>query len=265
MTERYQTIEVLREGDVVTVSLNRPEVHNAFNARLIEEMTRAFLELGSDDAIRVVVLRGNGRSFCAGADVSWMRESLDLSEDENVADAIRMLGMFGAIDECPKAVVGRIHGAALGGGMGLIAVCDIVVAEEQTRFGFTEARLGIIPAVISTFVVPKIGSTWARRFFLTGERFGSEVALQMGLVHEVVAEGELDGAISRHVSSIREAGPKAVREAKALIDGLSRQPVDRHRDFTARRIASVRTSSEGQEGLRAFLEKRDPAWKRKDA
>jgi methylglutaconyl-CoA hydratase len=249
---------------VGTVTLNRPEVHNAFNAELISELTAVFEALSADDSVRAIILRGNGKSFCAGADVNWMRESLDLDESENIRDALRMSDMFAAIDQAPQAVIGRVHGAALGGGMGLLAVCDIVVAAADTRFGFTEARLGIIPAVISRFVVPKIGSSWARRLFLTAERFGADRAMEIGIVHDVVAEGDLDARMDALVPEILASGPRAVREAKVLISGLLERRDAERRSFTAERIAAMRTSAEGQEGLRAFLEKRKPEWGSED-
>lgn len=255
-----ETIEVSFDADLATVTLNRPEVHNAFNAQLIADLTRAFRSLSREAAVRAIVLTGAGKSFCAGADVNWMRESLDLTAQENTEDALRMSDMFAAIAEAPQAVIGRVHGAALGGGMGLIAVCDIVVAADTTRFGFTEGRLGIIPAVISRFVVPKIGPSWAGRLFLTAERFGADRAREIGLVHDVVPEEELDATIAGVVEAVRASGPNAVREAKALITGLLQRPPGERREFTAETIAAVRTSPEGQEGLKAFLEKRNPRW-----
>ncbi len=267
----YETLRIAVDHHRRTVSLDRPEVHNAFNAKLIEELTDAFSPraarrhtavggaAGVD--VRATVLRGNGKSFCAGADVGWMRESLELTEQANLEDALRMSDMFSAIDSTSHAVIGRVHGSALGGGMGLIAVCDIVVAADNTRFGFTDSRLGIIPAVISRFVVPKIGASWARRLFLTGERFDAKRAQEIGLVHDVVPEDDLDVTVDRIVEELQSAGPEAVREAKSLITGLASRPASEHREFTAGRIAAVRTSPEGQEGLRAFLEKRPPHWR----
>jgi methylglutaconyl-CoA hydratase len=256
----HKTLQIAVYDMVATVSLNRPEVHNAFNAQLIGELTETFQALARDASVRVIVLRGEGKSFCAGADVNWMRESLDLSGEENIADALRMSDMFAAIDEAPQAVIGRVHGAALGGAMGLLAVCDIVVAADDTRFGFTEARLGIIPAVISRFVVPKIGPSWARRLFVTGEGFGSDRAREIGLVHDVAAGGDLDETIAEVCTAALNSGPNAIRESKALIAGLEARAPAEWRELTAQRIAAVRTSPEGQEGLRAFLEKRNPAW-----
>ncbi|SRR5579884_109812 len=257
----YATIEVSGSNGVSRVSLNRPDVHNAFNAQAITELTDVFRALSRSDN-RVIVLSGNGRSFCAGADVAWMRESLDLAEKENLEDARRMSDMFAAIDEAPQAVVARVHGAALGGGMGLLAVCDVVIAARECRFGFTETKLGIIPAVISRFVVPKIGPSWARRLFLTGERFGSDRAREIGLVHDVMEAADLDAAVDAVIGELLSAGPQAVREAKGLVAGVIARPAEQRRDYTAGRIAAVRTSAEGQEGLRAFLERRQPAWKR---
>jgi methylglutaconyl-CoA hydratase len=243
----------------VTVALNRPNVRNAFNPRMIAELTDVFSALSTSEA-RVVVLRGNGPSFSAGADIGWMRESLHFSRQENLEDALRMSDMFAAIDSCRKPVVARVHGAALGGGMGLIAVADIVVAAEHTVFGFTEAKLGIIPAVISRFVLPKVGESWARALFLTGERFGSALAREIGLVHWIVPLSGLDGAVEDRVGELMSAGPNAAQEAKALVAASRGQGPEDLRDMTADWIAGLRTSAEGQEGLGAFLDRRKPSW-----
>jgi methylglutaconyl-CoA hydratase len=236
-------------------------VRNAFNAQMIFELTEAFSTLASSDA-RVIQLSGLGPSFSAGADVTWMRESLGFTFEENLDDAHRMSDMFGAIDACPKPVVGRVHGAALGGGMGLLAVCDVVVADHGTVFGFTETRLGIIPAVISRFVLPKIGETWARALFTTGERFGTQMAQRIGLVHWVAPEGELDQLTDTKIEELLKAGPVAVQEAKSLIAAARGHGSTELREMTSRRIATLRTSPEGQEGLSAFLDRRKPAWNR---
>ncbi len=256
----HQTIEVERADSVATVSLNRPDVRNAFNAQMVTELTEAFTELASSQ-VRSVVLRGNGPAFSAGADVNWMRASLDFPPQENLADALQMSDMFHAIDSLPKPVVGRVHGAALGGGMGLMAVCDIVVAAEGTVFGFTEAKLGIIPAVISRFVLPKIGESWARALYLTAERFGPELARQIGLVHWVTSVEELDTVVEQKIAELQSSGPEAVKEAKMLISIAMQLDRAELRDYTAERIAALRSGPEGQEGLRAFLEKRKPAWR----
>jgi len=243
-------LRVERDGDVLRVTLARPERRNAFDASLIAELTEAFAEVG--DA-RAVVLAGEGPSFCAGADVEWQRSSIDLTYEENVEDAMRLYRMLEAIDSCPAPVVCLVHGYALGGGSGLVACADIAVATPDATFGFTEVRLGIIPAVISPFVLPRIG-TAARRYFLTGERFGADVALRIGLV-QGVAEDAVE-AVEEIVEALLAGGPEAVREAKLL---AREQPQGME---TARVAAARRTSAEGQEGLRAFLERRQPSWKR---
>ena len=243
-----EALRVERDGHVLRVTLARPERRNAFDAALIAELTEAFADVGD---VRAVVLAGDGPSFCAGADVEWQRSSIDLSYDENVEDAMHLYRMLEAIDSCPAPVVCLVHGYALGGGSGLVACADIAVAHPEAVFGFTEVRLGIIPAVISPFVLPKIGSA-ARRYFLTGERFGTEVALRIGLVHEV--SDDPDEAVSGIVEALIAGGPEAVREAKRLV---------RERPFgleTAQIAAARRTSTEGQDGLRAFLDKRLPTW-----
>lgn len=251
-------------GVVAHVSLNRPEVHNAFNADLIGQLRQVFRKLADEpaDKLRAVVLAGNGPSFCAGADVTWMRASLGLAREQNEQDAMVMAEMFDAIDRCPVPVIARVHGAALGGGMGLCAVSDLVLAEAGARFGFTETRLGILPAVISPFVIAKIGESHARALFPTGRRFDAVRALRIGLVHEIV-EGEdaLDAAVDTAVADLLAAGPTAARAAKAIVREVRGLPHESTRWHTARRIATQRTSAEGQEGLRAFLEKRDPGWK----
>ena len=253
-------LERLTDGPIAQVRLNRPDVRNAFNAELIAALTQTFEELAGAEHVRAVVLSGEGKVFCGGADISWMRSSLDLSYDENVADAQAMSDMFRAIDRCPKPVIGKVHGAALGGGAGLAAVCDIVVASADAVFGFTEVKLGIIPAVISPFVLAKIGVSNARALFLTGERFDAKRAMHIGLVHEVVVADTLDVCIERITTEIASAGPNALAAAKALIPRVSAATYDESRDLTAEAIAYQRTSPEGQEGLRAFLERRKASW-----
>lgn len=229
---------------MLRVTLARPERRNAFDARLIGELTHVFKNVG--DA-RAVVLAGEGEAFCAGADIEWQRSSIDLSYEENVEDAHKLYRMCEAIDRCPAPVVARIQGYALGGGSGLAACADIAVAATDATFGFTEVKLGIVPAVISPFVLPKIGQH-ARRYFLTGERFDAQTALRIGLVHEVAEE--LDVTVQRIVEELLSSGPNAVREAKTLI---RERPAG---DETANIAARMRTSEEGQERLRAFLERR---------
>ncbi len=242
-------LDVRRDGNVLRVTLARPDRHNAFDAALIAALADTFADVG--DA-RCVVLAGEGRSFCAGADVEWQRASIDLSFDENVEDAMRLHRMLEAIESCPAPVVARVQGYALGGGSGLIACCDIAVAAPDAVFGYSEVRLGIIPAVISPFVLPRIGPGAMRRYFLTGERFDAETALRIGLVHEVA--DDLDGAVAAVVEALLQGGPEAVRAAKQLV---REQPLG---EATAQIAAQRRTSDEGQDGLRAFLDKRPPRW-----
>jgi methylglutaconyl-CoA hydratase len=242
-------LEVERDGSVLRVTLARPDRRNAFDAALIAELAEAFVDVGR---ARAVLLAGEGPSFCAGADVDWMRASAGLSFDENVADANALRRMLEAIDACPAPVVARVHGHALGGGAGLVAAADIAIAAPDAVFAFSEVKLGIIPAVISPFVLPKIGAGAARRYFVTGERFDAATALRIGLVSEVGAE--LDAAVERVLGELLSAGPHAARWAKRLV----RERPDGSE--TARWIAERRTSEEGQEGLKAFLEKRPPGW-----
>jgi methylglutaconyl-CoA hydratase len=239
-----------RDGPLVRVTLARPERRNAFDAALISNLTEAFADVG--DA-RVVLLAGDGESFCAGADVDWQRSAIDLSYEENVEDALRLYRMLEAIDSCPAPVIGRVQGYALGGGSGLVCCTDIAVAEPGATFGFAEVKLGIVPAVISPFVFSRIGTASARRFFLTGERFDAETALRIGLVSEVAAD--LDAAVEQSAAEILGAGPEATRAAKRLIR-------ERPGGADAAHLAAkLRTSPEGQEGLRAFLDKRAAAWR----
>lgn len=256
----YQHLRVERRGIAAWVTLTRPAVHNAFNAALIAELHAVFAELDGDDTLRAVVLGGEGRNFCAGADLNWMGASLSYTRDENVDDALKMSDMFRAIDRCRYPVIGRIQGAALGGGAGLAAVCDIVIAAEDARFGFTEARLGITPAVISQFVVPKIGSGAARALFVTAERFDAQRALAIGLVHRIVPAAELDASVTATLRDIGQNGPAGVRAAKLLARDILDVSRDEARATTAATIADLRVSPEGQEGIRAFLEKRRANW-----
>lgn len=245
---------------VTYLTLSRPEVRNAFNAQVISELRDAFDRLSEDPGVRAIVLAGAGKVFCGGADIQWMRGSLDLSHAENLSDAQRMSEMFRAIDRCNKPVIGQIHGAALGGGAGLAAVCDIVLAGDETIFGFTETKLGIIPAVISPFVLAKIGAGNARALFLTGERFDAARAQRIGLVHEVVPIADLEGAVTRVTDELLGAGPQAVAAAKRLIASVGESSYEQSKTLTSDAIAAQRTTPEGQEGLRAFLERRKAGW-----
>ncbi|HEY2474893.1 MAG TPA: enoyl-CoA hydratase-related protein [Candidatus Cybelea sp.] len=250
---------VVSEG-IARVTLARPEVRNAFNAEVIAQLHDTFTRITAADDVRAVVLAGEGKVFCGGADINWMKASLDLSVDANVADAERMSGMFRAIDNCPKPVIGQIQGAALGGGAGLAAVCDIVIASDDAVFGFTEVKLGIIPAVISPFVIAKIGASHARALFVTGQKFDAHAALRIGLIHKVVPQVELGAAVEYALDEIFTAGPAAVSAAKLLVRRVLDNTYDDSLSITARAIALQRTTSEGQEGLRAFLERRLPSF-----
>src|SRR6266545_6947903 len=246
-------LKIERDGHVLRVTLARPERRNAFDAAVIAELAEAFVGVG--DA-RAVVLAGEGPSFSAGADVEWMRSSIDLSYEENVEDALKLRRMLHGIDECAAPVVARVHGHALGGGCGLVAAADIAIASPDAVFAFSEVKLGIIPAVISPFALAKVGAGAARRYFLTGERFDAVTARRIGLVHEVTTPDGLDAAVEQVLAEILCAGPEAVRAAKRLVLDA---PLDG--EETARRIAERRTSPEGQEGLRAFLERREASWR----
>jgi methylglutaconyl-CoA hydratase len=259
----YEHLVTTREGPVERMTLNRPDVRNAFNEHVIAELsawaetTRERAELGE---IRVVVIGGAGKVFCAGADVTWMSKALHYSQEENIRDATAMSRMFGAIDTLPVPIVGRIQGAALGGGAGLAAVCDVVVADESALFGFTEVKLGILPAVISPFALAKIGRSAARELFLTGARFSAARAKEIGLVHAVVPASELDATVGRYVQEFLTGGPEAIAAAKGLIPEVWTRPIGEAVEITARAIATRRVSPEGQDGLRAFLDKRSPGW-----
>lgn len=242
-------LRIERDGDLLRLTLARPETRNVFDADLIAELAEAFVDVGKS---RAVLLSGDGPSFCAGADAKWMRASVDLDYDANVDDANALRGMLDAIDRCPAPVLARVQGHALGGGAGLVACADIAVADAGAVFAFSEVKLGIIPAVISPYVLAKIGPSMARRYFLTGERFDAATALRLGLVHEVAAD--LDNAVAAILKELETAGPRASRHAKRLVLDRPDGPE------TARRIAERRTSDEGQEGLKAFLERRKPSW-----
>lgn len=247
--------------DVVRLALDRPDVHNAFDAELITALTERFSAL-SDAPPRALVLTGEGRSFSAGADLSWMRSMAEADEAGNRADAQRLAAMFRALDTLPCPVIARVQGAAFGGGVGLVACCDMAIASEHARFGLTEVRLGLVPATIAPFVMARIGRTHARRYFLTGERFDAREAHRIGLVDTVVADEELDRAVETRLDALLASGPQAVAECKALIHRVDEFDGGMHEldAITAEWIARIRVSDEGQAGLRAFLDKRPPDW-----
>lgn len=252
-------VDIQQDGRVTRLTLNRPEVRNAFNEHVIAELTEWTKSVPGTGA-RVAVLAGAGKAFCAGADLTWMSKMVGYSQEENERDAMAMSAMFSALDTLPIPLIGRVHGAALGGGTGLAAVCDIVVAADDAVFGFTEAKLGILPAVISPFAVRKIGISAARELFLTGARFSATRAQQLGLVHAVTSNAELDPAVDAYVRELLTSAPDAIAGAKRLIASVAgRAPAD-VAELTAQTIAKHRVSAEGQGGMRAFLEKRQPPW-----
>ncbi|HEY7409654.1 MAG TPA: enoyl-CoA hydratase-related protein [Vicinamibacteria bacterium] len=255
-----ERLQLELDGRVARVWLNRPDQRNAFDGLMVTELRKTLFDLRTVDAVRVIVLGGRGPAFCAGADLEWMRAMASFSRDENLREAQALADLFFTVYESPKPVVARVHGAALGGGAGLVAACDVPVAALGTQFGFTEVRLGIVPAVISPYVVSKIGESAARELFLTGERFEAVRAAEIGLVRAAVPESDLDAVVDGRVHELLKAGPRAVAEAKALIREVAWRRVEDVQRYTVERIADVRVSAEGQEGMRAFLEKRKPGW-----
>jgi methylglutaconyl-CoA hydratase len=253
------SIDIKQDGAVTRVTLNRPDVRNAFNEQVIAELTAWANSVPGSDA-RVAVLAGAGKAFCAGADLTWMSKMVSYTRDDNERDAMAMSAMFNALDTLPIPLIGRVHGAALGGGTGLAAVCDIVVAADDAVFGFTEAKLGILPAVISPFAVRKIGISAARELFLTAARFSATRAKELGLVHAVTSNAELDPAIDAYVRELLTSGPEAIAGAKRMIAAVAGRPPLDVAQLTAQTIATHRVSEEGQGGMRAFLEKRQAPW-----
>lgn len=256
-----QRLRIHFQGAVATVLMDRAEVHNAFDPQLIAGLTEAFQRLEADVAVRVVVLAASGRSFSAGADLNWMKRMAAYSGEENVADARALAGLMRVIDRLAKPVIARVQGAAFGGGVGLVACCDMAVAAREAVFCLSEVRLGLIPAVISPYVVRAMGARAARRYFLTAERFGADEAHRLGLVHQVTDAEGLDAAVAALAEHLLKGGPAALASAKDLIAAVSDRPLDDAViEDTARRIAAQRAGAEGQEGVAAFLEKRAPGW-----
>jgi methylglutaconyl-CoA hydratase len=257
----YQTLLLHIENRVATVTLNRPDVRNAFNETTIAEVTQAFRELGQDGEIRAIVFAANGPAFCAGADLNWMKKMAGYTHDENRADAAQLAEMLRTIYTCPKPVVAKVQGDCYAGGMGLVAACDIALSAEATNFCLSEVKLGLIPATISPYVIKSMGENAARRYFLTAERFSAQEALRIGFVHAVVAAEALDAAVADIVKALVSNSPNAVKEAKRLVQDVAGQPLnDALIADTAERIADIRSSDEGKEGVRSFLEKRKPNW-----
>lgn len=257
----FTTLTISREGKTATVTLNRPEVRNAFNETTIAELTQAFRELGDDADLRAIVLAANGHTFCAGADLNWMKKMAGYTHAENHADALQLAEMLRTIYLCPKPVVAKVQGDCYAGGMGLVAACDIIVAADEVNFCLSEVKLGLIPATISPYVIKAMGENASRRYFLTAERFGAREALRIGFAHDVVAADALDFKVGEIVKALVNNSPNAVREAKVLVREVAGQTVnDALLADTAERIAQIRASEQGREGVASFLEKRKPSW-----
>jgi methylglutaconyl-CoA hydratase len=254
------SVLIERDGSILRITLNRPDVRNAIDEEVIGSLSSAATAAADDRSLRAIVLAGNGKAFCAGADVGWMAKAIAYSRQENLSDAEDLARLMERLDTLPLPVIGRVQGSALGGGVGLAAICDIVVAADDAVFGLTEVKLGILPAVVAPYVMRKIGVSAARELFLTGVRFDARRAKEIGLVHEVVPADVLDAAVSRRITEVLTAGPAGIARAKALIREIATAQPDHVIGLTTNAIAAQRVSEEGQEGLRAFLEKRKPSW-----
>jgi len=257
---QYTTLKYDKDGRVGQVSFSRPEIHNAFNGTVITEMSHLFGELAKDDDLRVILLTGEGKSFCAGADLNWMREVVHQSLAQNLAESNALAELFYQIYTFKHPVVGRINGAAIGGGTGFVAVCDIAIAARSAMFSFSEVKIGVVPACIGPYVIRKMGEGKARELFITGERMSAERAFEVGLVNKVVDDDQLDFEVEKLIQSILTSGPEAVSMAKKLISEVPMMPPSEFKPFTAEMIARLRVSAEGQEGMDAFLNKRKPRW-----
>ncbi len=258
--DSYDTILFKRENNTAWVTLNRPEVHNAFNADMIRELNYLFGKIHQDESIRVVVITGNGKSFCAGADLNWLREIINYSFEKNLQESLALAELLQTIYTLPKPTIAMVNGTAIGGGTGLLSACDIAVAVEEAKFGLSEVKLGLVPAAIATYIVSRIGESKAREYFLTGKRISAAKACEIGLINEVVSKSQIKTKIQNVIDSFLTSGPKALAECKELLLNISRMNLDDAKEYTARMIADLRVSQEGQEGMSAFLEKRKPNW-----
>jgi len=256
----YETIRVERKESVAWLSFDRPEVHNAFNARLIGEMTDAVLGVGEDESVRIVVLTGTGKSFCAGADLNWMREIVDYSYEQNLQESMALAEVLHMIFSLPKPTIAMVNGSAIGGGTGFLSACDIAVAAEEAMFGLSEVKIGLVPAAISPYVIRKIGESKAREYFLTGRRVSARKAQEIGLVNEVVPGRDLRKTVDHLIDLLLTSGPEAIASCKELIFNVPLMTMEEAKEYTAKMIAGLRVSEEGQEGMAAFLEKRKPRW-----
>jgi len=256
----YRTILYSMAGHVARIFFNRPDVHNAFDSTLIREVDDAVGLAARDGSVRVVIVSGMGKSFCAGADLNWMREVIRFSFEQNLQESLEIAEVMHKIYTLPKPTIARVHGAAIGGGNGFLSACDIVVASEEAKFGLSEVKLGLVPAAISPYVILRIGEGRAREYFLTGERVSAQRAYEIGLVNRVVPADKLDETVNSIVSSLLSSGPKALASCKELLRSAARMTLEEAKEYTARMIANLRVSQEGQEGMAAFLEKRKPKW-----
>ena len=256
----YTTINYEKTDRIARVTFCRPEIHNAFNSTMIAEMTDVFAEIEKDDDIRVVLLTGEGKSFCAGADLNWMRDVIKQTFDENLAESNALAECFYRIYSCRRPVIGRINGAAIGGGTGFVAVCDIAIAARSAKFSFSEVKIGVVPACIGPYVIKKMGEGKARELFITGERMNADRACEVGLVNKTVDDDQLDAEVDALVNSVLSSGPEAVAMAKKLVSDVPDMTADKFKPYTAEMIAKLRVSDEGQEGMDAFLNKRKPNW-----
>lgn len=258
--KRYETIRFSLEGKVSRIVLARPEVHNAFNSTMIRELDDAFEMAKNNESIRVVVLTGEGMSFCSGADINWMREIIYYSYDQNLEESLELARLLEKIYLLPLPTIARVNGTAIGGGTGFLSSCDIAVASEEAKFGLSEVKIGLVPAAISPYVIRRIGESKAMEYFLTGERFDAQRALEIGLVNKVVLQEKLDEEVGKIIELLLTSGPEAIANCKVLVQSVANMSLEEAKLFTARMIANLRVSKEGQEGMAAFLEKRKPKW-----
>jgi methylglutaconyl-CoA hydratase len=257
---KYTTISYQLDGPVARVTFTRPEIHNAFNDIMLRELLDAYGKIARNPDVRVVVVTGEGKSFCAGADLNWMKRVVDYSYEENLNESLELAECMYRMYSCPKPTIARVNGAAIGGGTGFVAVCDFAIAAETAKFSFSEVKIGVVPACISPFVIKKIGEGKCREFFLTGERLTADRVLEAGLVNRVVPLKELDETVDGYVEMLLSSGPEALTMCKELIEKVSGMDIENAKRYTAEVIASLRMSPEGQEGMAAFLEKRRPNW-----
>jgi methylglutaconyl-CoA hydratase len=256
----FETISYTSKQKIAAITLNRPEIHNAFNEVMIAELTQVFRKISEDESVRVAVLTGSGKSFSAGADLNWMKKMIDYSYEQNLEDSLLLADLFYLMYSLPKPIIARVNGAAIGGGTGLVAACDIAIAAENAKFSLSEVKLGLVPACISPYVIRKVGEGKCREFFLTGERLTAQRALEAGLVNQVVPAEELDRAVQEKAAQLISSGPKALAMCKELLQKVLGMDFDNAKTYTADMIARMRIGDEGQEGMNAFLNKRKPKW-----